>query len=175
MKSLSSNTRSSLLALIVGLLLIIWPSSALQYLVIVIGLLFLIPGSVSVVAYFMQRNRQVAGVRFPIEAIGSLLFGVLLCSFPQFFINVLMYVWGGLLVIAGMGQMAYLRRVAQFQPTPWGYYVVPALVLLCGLVIIFSPGETAEFITILAGVSSLIYGVSGLFTQWRFRQINSPK
>ena len=46
MKSLNYALVSSLCALVIGILLVTWPDVAVSYLVITIGVLFLIPGLV---------------------------------------------------------------------------------------------------------------------------------
>ena len=52
--SVSYAVMSSICALIVGLLLILWPDVAVNYLVITIGVLFLLPGIYGLFSYFAQ-------------------------------------------------------------------------------------------------------------------------
>lgn len=51
MKSLNYALVSSLCALVIGILLVTWPDVAVSYLVITIGVLFLIPGLVGLFSY----------------------------------------------------------------------------------------------------------------------------
>ena len=44
MKSVNNTLVSSICALIIGTLLVVWPGVAVNYLVITIGVLFLLPG-----------------------------------------------------------------------------------------------------------------------------------
>ena len=80
MKSFNYAVLSSLCALIIGLLLVVWPGQAIIYLVLTIGVLFLLPGLFGLVSYVMTaRKRREAGYGspFPIVALGSTLFGIL--------------------------------------------------------------------------------------------------
>ena len=68
----------SLCALIMGVLLVMWPEAAMIYLVITVGVLFLLPGLYGIFAYFASRSRAEDGIgrAFPIVALGSALLGL---------------------------------------------------------------------------------------------------
>ena len=97
----------SLCALIMGVLLVMWPEAAMIYLVITVGVLFLLPGLYGIFAYFASRSRveDGSGRAFPIVALGSALLGIWLIVMPAFFVGILMYVLGALLVLGGIGQL----------------------------------------------------------------------
>ena len=86
-------------ALVIGVLLVAWPEAAILYLVITIGVLFLVPGLFSLSGYLIRGKQD--GSRFPIAGLGSLLFGLWLMIMPAFFVGILMYVLGAVLVLAG--------------------------------------------------------------------------
>ena len=73
-------------------LLVAWPEAAILYLVITIGVLFLVPGLFSLSGYLIRGKQD--GSRFPIAGLGSLLFGLWLMIMPAFFVGILMYVLG---------------------------------------------------------------------------------
>ena len=60
-----------------------WPEAAILYLVITIGVLFLVPGLFSLSGYLIRGKQD--GSRFPIAGLGSLLFGLWLMIMPAFF------------------------------------------------------------------------------------------
>ena len=60
MKSLNYALVSSLCALVIGILLVTWPDVAVSYLVITIGVLFLIPGLVGLFSYLALLNKSKA-------------------------------------------------------------------------------------------------------------------
>ena len=86
-------------SLIIGVLLVLYPGTASIYFVMAIGAFFFIPGLITVVARLVNR-----GVRrvIPFMGLGSLLFGLWLLIMPGFFVRILMYVLGAMLVLAGL-------------------------------------------------------------------------
>ena len=58
MKKIDGTILRSIFALVLGLVLVLWPGSAVQYLVIVIGVLFIIPGVISLASYLRARSKS---------------------------------------------------------------------------------------------------------------------
>lgn len=176
MKSLNNTLVSSICALIIGLLLVVWPGAAVNYLVMTIGVLFLLPGLLGLFTYLVVLNkRRTEAPRpvFPIVALGSTLFGIWLILMPSFFVGVLMYVLGVLLVLGGISQLANLVAARSFMSVPFGVYVVPVLVLAAGITVLVNPFETAEIPFIVLGVSSIVYALMDLFRLLHFRRKKS--
>lgn len=107
---------------------------------------------------------------FPLVSIGSALFGLWLIIMPAFFVGILMYVLGAVLIFAGIGQVANLVAVQRWTQVPVGYYVVPVLVLIAGLVVLLNPFAVASVPFLILGISSIVYGAAELVNQIRFRK-----
>ena len=125
----------SLCALIMGVLLVMWPEAAMIYLVITVGVLFLLPGLYGIFAYFASRSREEdgSGRAFPIVALGSALLGIWLIVMPAFFVGILMYVLGALLVLGGIGQLMNFISIRKLTGSvPAIFYVIPGLALAGG-------------------------------------------
>lgn len=164
MKTMNYALISSLCALIIGILLVVWPNAAVNYLVITIGVLFLLPGLLGIFAYIASSGKKGSeGNRsFPIVALGSSCFGLWLMVMPAFFVNILMYVLGVLLVLAGVSQLANFASVRKVINVPVVWYVISSLVLIIGLVVLFNPFQAVALPFILLGVSAIIYGTADL-------------
>ena len=124
-----------------GVLLVMWPEAAMIYLVITVGVLFLLPGLYGIFAYFASRSRAEdgSGRAFPIVALGSALLGLWLIVMPAFFVGILMYVLGALLVLGGIGQLMNFISVRKLTGSvPAIFYVIPVLLLLAGILILSS-------------------------------------
>ena len=154
-------------ALVIGVLLVAWPEAAILYLVITIGVLFLVPGLFSLSGYLIRGKQD--GSRFPIAGLGSLLFGLWLMIMPAFFVGILMYVLGAVLVLAGISQIVNLSAARSWTVVPGGFFVIPVLVLIAGIVVLFNPFTAAAVPFIILGVSSIVYGLSDLINIIRFR------
>ena len=160
----------SLCALIMGVLLVMWPEAAMIYLVITVGVLFLLPGLYGIFAYFASRSRAEdgSGRAFPIVALGSALLGLWLIVMPAFFVGILMYVLGALLVLGGIGQLMNFISVRKLTGSvPAIFYVIPVLLLLAGILILVNPFEAAKIPFIVLGASSIVYGLTDLFRRYR--------
>ena len=122
MRNFNYYALSSICALIIGILLVVWPGEAVRYLVITIGVLFLLPGLIGVFGYFATaKRREEAGIKsvFPVAAVGSALLGFWLMIMPDFFITTLMYVLGVLLVLAGLSQLFNFISVRSITRVPF--------------------------------------------------------
>lgn len=168
MKTMNYSLIRMLCALIIGLVLVLWPDAAANYIVITIGVLFLIPGLIVLIGYFGARSREGKSLRFPIEGVGSILFGLWLVAMPDFFADVLMFLLGFILMLGGVQQIASLTVARRWMRVPVGFYVVPVLILLAGLTSLFNPTNARNTVFIIIGISSIIYAVSELVNWFKF-------
>ena len=173
MKSMNYAAMSSICALIIGILLVVWPGVAISYLVITIGILFLLPGIYGLVTYFSVSRKQEVGephVSFPIVALGSTLFGFWLMIHPAFFVSILMYVLGVLLVLGGLSQIMKLMALRAYTPVPVGIFVIPVLILAAGIVVLFNPFKAATIPFIILGVAGIVYGLTDLLRLLQYKR-----
>ena len=168
MKMMNYGMMRCISAVAIGVLLMVWPEAAIIYLVIAIGAMFFLPSLFSLVGYFM-KGRQM-GMYFPIISLGSLLFGLWLMVSPAFFVGILMYVLGTVLVFAGISQIASLLNARSYAVVSFGFYVMPVLILLAGIVVLANPFAAASIPFIILGVSSAVYGITELINIYKFRK-----
>ena len=166
MKGISYSFLRAICALVIGLVLVMFPDRAGDYFVITIGIIFLVPSLISVIGYFAQNAEMRR--RFPVEGVGSLLFGLWLIVMPAIFADLLTFVLGFILVMGGVQQIASLSAARRWMPVPGGFYVVPALILIAGLIALFNPTGVRSTAFIIIGVSSLVYAASELVNWFKF-------
>lgn len=167
MKAIPYSLLRTICALIIGLVLVLWPGSAADYLVITIGVLFIVPGLLGILGYFMASKEE-GPVHFPIVALGSFLFGLWLVIMPGFFINILMYVLGFVLLLGGVQQLYMLIAARKWMVVPVPFYITPVLILLAALFILLSPRESQQTIFIVIGAASIVYAVAELLHHFKF-------
>lgn len=170
MKTINNSILRSIFAMMLGFVLVLWPEAAIIYLVITIGILFILPGLFSLLSYFTRDKSD--NPMFPIEGAGSILFGAWLVIMPTFFVNILMYILGGLLVIAGIQQVLMLISARKWNRVPMGFYLIPALILITGILILTYPFGTAANTFVIFGIASLFYGACELVGWYKFRKRN---
>ena len=154
----------SVFTLLIGILLVARPNVAVGYLVIVIGVLFMLPGMYGLFSYFFSSGKRSDGspVNFPIAALGSTLLGMWLMVSPMFFVSILMYVLGVLLVMGGLSQVMSFVAVRRYASVPMAVFFIPVLILLAGLLVLFNPFEAASVPFVVLGVSAIIYALTDL-------------
>jgi uncharacterized membrane protein HdeD (DUF308 family) len=152
-------------ATLLGVLLILCPQKAISFVVIAIGILFIVPGLLSLIGYFTSNKAKRPEMPVLFAGIGSLLFGVVLVAAPSFFVNVLMYILGIILIVGAIEQIVVLIRARKWATVPVAFYLIPLLILAAGFLVLFNPFKTAEIAFILIGVTCLIYGIME-FVYW---------
>ena len=162
MKSVNKSILRSVFAVVLGLMLVLWPDNALDILVIAMGALFLAAGVVTIAAYFARDKSLYPNVRF--------LLGLLLVVAPKFFVGILMIVLGIVLIIAGLQQIMMLFSARKWTEVSIYFYIVPVLVTICGIIVLFNAQAVAQSILILSGVTCIVYGIAGLVNELRFRK-----
>ncbi len=171
MRRISYSFVRAVCALVIGLLLVVFPNEAGKYFVITIGAIFLIPSLFSIIVFFARKPGE-GKHRFPIEGFGSLLFGLWLMIMPEFFADMLTYILGFILLMGGVQQIASLFAARKWVIVPGGFYIVPVLILLAGLFALFNPTGVRSTAFVIIGVTCLLYAISELvnwFTFIRFR------
>lgn len=158
----------SIFGLIIGLVLIVWPELAADYLVITLGVLFIFPGLLGLVSYFAAQKDLKP--RFPVESIGSLLLGLWLLIMPSFFANVLMILLGVVLLLGGFQQLYMLFRARKWTTVPGFFFITPVLITLAGIFILFNPLSARNTTFIIIGATCVIYAVSELINTLSFQK-----
>ena len=188
MKIFHSSLFRALCAIVVGVLILKFPQEGVTWLTMAVGELFLISGIVALVAYWFARRRRseyvitdkqgrvVSGGQptFPIVGAGSILLGLVLVIAPNRFVDGLMYVLGGIMILGGIQQLINLIAIRRMGSVPFYFWVCPVLIMLTGFFVILKPMETAELPLIILGWCCLVYGVTEIINSlliWRIRKI----
>lgn len=172
MKVLGSYIFRAICSVLVGFLLVFNPDQMTLVLVQVIGGLFLLSGLVTLVNYVVVRSSSTGVVRplFPVVGLGSALFGLFLAFFPGYFITYLMFLLGGLLIIAGISQVTSLVGYRKIMPLSWKVFLVPVLLLAAGALILFNPLSSASLPFTILGICCIVYGISDIVNGIRLRR-----
>lgn len=175
MKTKVSILLRSIGAIIIGVLLIKYSDNAVLWLTILIGVIFLLSGLVSCITYLTGRNRKgIDGIQildatgrditparpsFPIIGLGSLLLGGLLTFAPSLFINFLVYGLALILILGALNQFFNLSSASRIVKIGLFWWIVPALILLTGLIALVKPSIIATAPLYIIGWCMIIYGV----------------
>ena len=122
--------------------LIFQRTDILRELVIIFGFIFLIPGFVELIYVLSspgRRQNQFVRLTGWISAIGGITLGAVMLLTPQSFTSIMVYVFAFGLIVGSLNQfyvLGYGYRPLRF---PGWFHLIPALVVIAGVVIVASP------------------------------------
>ncbi|MCM1020763.1 MAG: DUF308 domain-containing protein [Muribaculum sp.] len=159
-----SNFWVCLFVLAAGIALISMHSdeSLLQWLVVILGWLFVLPGAIILVSAVASKKRRQSteGINL-MSAIGSLIVGLIMIIWPQVLVGVFVYVLAALLIALGLWQIVALSMAGVSMP--WWLYLLPVLSLLAGIALLATPLRTTEsMFTLVAGIAMVCIGANGV-------------
>ena len=155
MKIVQSSFFRAICSIIIGVLLLRYPDNTVTWITLAIGIMFLLSGVFSTLAYLNARKNSSDYVitdidgsviskgkpTFPLVGVGSIILGVMLVTSPSVFVEILMYIMGGILILGALNQFMSLYNARRWGKMAWGFWVAPSLILLAGLYVMFQPME----------------------------------
>lgn len=170
----STNFRNSIyrsvISILLGLVLMIWPGAALRYIIMLIGVIFLITGLVALIVSYKNREEH-PGKMASFAGFGSIILGLLLVCFPSSFATIFMFLLGFILVVAAIGQFVTLAAARQFGYVAPVSYLFPVIILIAGIVVLFNPFSSAEGVFMLFGATIIFYGITDLINQYSINKL----
>lgn len=172
----------AIFALIIGLVLVLAPEDSTRYIVMTIGILFLVPGIIVLTGYFASRNNTtstalpetgkavVSSKRFPIEGVGSVLLGLWFIISPTFFADLLVMVLSAILILAGLQQLYALSVASKIKKVHFSFYIIPLLVMGSGLYALLNPSAVRDTVLMIIGIACLVYAISEISNWFMFKR-----
>ncbi|MBQ8046975.1 MAG: DUF308 domain-containing protein [Prevotella sp.] len=168
----------SLGALIVGALLVKYRGEAVTWLTIATGVVFFVSGLISCINYFVARNQaakraesdfQPSGISTfllvnpstfqLVIGVGCLILGLTLALMPSTFLTGLTYALAAILILSAIGQYVSLASATRFGPVNIGWWVMPTLLLLVGILVVVNPKQAITAPLFVIGWALMVYGV----------------
>lgn len=169
MKFIGSYIFRSLCSLLVGLLVLFNAQQMPSIIIRVIGILFLLPGTFGVLTYLLSRMNSNSVIRpsFPLMSIGSILFGVYLELYPDYFVTSLILLMGVLLILAGISQILSMLANRRVSPFSFLLLFIPIVLVCVGGYCIGHSKDAAETLFKILGGTCIYYGLSDMFLTLR--------
>lgn len=186
MKVLQSSIFRAVCAVVVGALLVKYREQTVTWITIVIGAIFFVSGLISCIAYFSAKRKSSdsdvdiydaqgnlivqSKPVFPIVGLGSLILGAILALLPNLFVNGLVYVLAAILILGAVNQFFNLTVATRFAHVGLVWWIVPALILLLGIVSIIKPSAIASAPLLIIGWCMMVYGVVEIVNSIKIHQ-----
>ena len=184
MKALQSSIFRALSAIIVGALLVKYREEMVEWLTILIGVIFLVSGIISCIAYFGSKRsasdveifdapgNQISAPTqsFPLVGIGSIILGGVLALSPDTFMGGLMYMLAIILILGALNQFFNLSVATKYARIGFFWWLMPIVTLIIGLVALVKPNIIATAPLFIIGWCMMVYGVVELVNAIKINQ-----
>ena len=177
MKVLQISAIRAIIVLVTGFLLVRYREETMTWMTITVGVLFLLSGLVSCIAYYFEKEKvakktakaeqqegqleeeNLKSPSFPIAGIGSIALGIILAVMPNTFITWVVYILAALLILGAINQFMNLARSRQYARVPFYLWLFPTVILVVAILLISKPMEAAALPLLVIGWAFMYYGV----------------
>lgn len=159
----------ALVALAVGVMMVVYPASALTTVVKIIAAFMIASGVVSLVVGLRDKDRGALPL-MSFNALVNLLLAILMFVFAPVIAKFVIYLVGFVLLAFGILQIAAFLGARRIMPVSLGSFVLPIVVTMVGGFILFNP-FAESVMTIIAGSALVLYGVSEFLSSWRMKKV----
>ena len=176
MKVLQISAIRAIIVLVTGFLLVRYREETMTWMTITVGILFLLSGLVSCIAYYFEKEKvakktakaeqqegqeeeNLKSPSSPIAGVGSIALGIILAVMPNTFITWVVYILAALLILGAVNQFMNLARSRQYARVPVYMWLFPTIILAIAILLISKPIETAQLPLLVLGWAFMYYGV----------------
>lgn len=158
-----------IVALVMGVALVMWPSTMPELGIKILGSLMILFGGISIISALVRKRKdatQNVDIAF-INGIVVAVIGIIMVAAPTRFINFAFVLVGIMLAILGVNLFVSLINAKKYGHIGWGYYILPvATLLIAALILCFpiDPNNKRNLLFILFGVALIIYGAGEVTT-----------
>lgn len=157
-----------LLAGVLGLCALIWPTISLSILLALVGIYCLVDGATGLTAAIAAS----AGGGQMLQAVFGLVVGAVLLFWPGATIKVLLVVFGAWMLFSGVSQVLLARRMMIFQPERGWFTGIGAVATVFGVILIFWPGTGVVAIAWAVGAAALLIAALLISVAIRFKRLS---
>ena len=152
-------------SIVLGLCLLFWPDFALAIIVKIIAAFLVLVGIITFVIAVNARSKTGGiSVWSAINTCASIILGLFIFLFPTFFIEFLTFLFGAILIFAGIVQLSVLFGFSKQAPVSGVLYIIPILIIICGLLFFFMPDLSSQLVTMIFGGAILLFGISEIIS-----------
>ena len=168
-KSRVNGPMRALVALAVGIMMVIYPTSALTTVVKIIAALMIASGVVSLVVGLRDKEKGSLPL-MSFNALIDLLLAILMFVFAPVIAKFVIYLIGFVLLAFGIVQIIAFLGARRVMAVSFGSFILPIVVTLIGGFRLFNPFAESVMTTI-AGSALVLYGVSEFMSSWKMKKV----
>jgi uncharacterized membrane protein HdeD (DUF308 family) len=158
------------IAVVLGVIAIFWPDTAIFTFMLIWGLWALVDGVVTLFLAF-QPDLRAARTMLLVQGALGVVFGVLIVTHPGISASVVTWLAGVWFVVRGL-----LEGLSAFGTSPKGMLLASAAIdIVLGVLFMVNPGGSAKGITVLLGIVALLWGVALVVIGLTWRKHPTPE
>jgi uncharacterized membrane protein HdeD (DUF308 family) len=159
-------------AVLFGILTLVWPSLTILALVLLFGVYVLIDGVMSLAAV-MSRNSETEGRRvyFTVMGVAGIAAGIITFVWPSITALALLYVIAAWAFVTGVMEIMGAVRLRAKIRHEWLLGLAGVLSVLFAILLVITPGAGALIITWLIAWYAIVMGVVLMVLAWRLRRL----
>ena len=163
---------TSVVYLVIGLILVIWPDAARQIIIYAIGAAALLYGGYRIVDFFVRKEHLSGTVQLGVAlGIACILTGLFLIFKVDLVVALLAAIIGVAVIIDSVLRLQIALNLRHAGGQYWAVLLITAFVTLgLGILLLFNPFTVVKVATIIGGVLLLL---DGGFTLWSVLQSSS--
>lgn len=172
MNYLKDNIVKSLLFVLVGAILIFNPGMANNTIAGIISLILVINGVVHIIGFIRANGKTTVDGYKSYGSSSGLIIGIISIVFAaligKFFVSFIPIVIGVLVLVSGLGKLREAMNISKLGENATIMYILAAISILIGLVVLFNPFETANLLVRIIGIGLVYDGITNLIATGYF-------
>lgn len=161
----------SILMIVIGLLLAIWPGHVMTTTFKILGVALLVGGGLLIFSWYNGRGRSGSVITLA-EGIVMVIAGLVVLVTPKFLISIVPFCVGAVITLNGIFNLAQALDQRKIHYDRWFVSLAMAiLTIVLGLLILFNPFSTMEMLVVAIGVIIIYNGVSNLLIELGYRRM----
>lgn len=164
-----SGPMRALVAVAIGVIMVVYNEQAMNIVVKIIAALIFASGIVSLVVGLKKKNDNTSRL-MNFNAVVDIVIAALLFMFNGFVANLIIYLIGFVLILFGLFQIFAIAAASRVTGFGFWPFLMPVLVTGAGVFLLFTPEFAKSSISLIAGISLLMYGVSELVSSWKMKK-----
>lgn len=160
----------SIVAILIGVIMVIWPDKVNSLIITVIGAVIMLPTIIALFAFLFAKTQEAKkkSKTTLLVSLGSAVLGLIMVLYPARFISLFTLFVGIVLVFAGVMQTAGVLKYS-IQTKSYWMLIMPLAVLITGVITVVYYNNITNMMLVLIGVISLLYGVFELLNYYKVK------
>lgn len=156
---------SSVLYVIVGTLLVIFPISVIKSLCYAIAIIIMAIGIIKIITFLLKEQQEGFTRTGLISGIVFIIIGAFIAIRSKTIISVIPFILGILILFSGISKLQYTMQLRKFSDEKNGTMLITSIInIVLGIVLAFNPFRGAKVMLIILGICMIITGLSDLIS-----------